>query len=239
MRFTSVGGRTIITVSGDLVNRRASIQVTDDGIGIDPELAPFLFEPFMQANTTLARKNGGLGLGLSLVKGLIELHGGEILVQSAGLGSGATFVVRLPARIEQSAASLTQAPPKTTIPRRVLVIEDNEDAADTLRDVLRFSNHDVEVAYDGVEGLKKARSFHPEVVICDIGLPGMTGYEVARAFREDEGLRRAHLVALSGYALPEDRHRAAEAGFDRHLPKPSNAQMLEEVFNGLPCAPYP
>ncbi|MGC4066793.1 MAG: response regulator [Polyangiaceae bacterium] len=202
-------------------------------------MQPLLFEPFMQANTTLARKNSGLGLGLSLVKGLVELHGGDITVHSQGVGFGSTFTVRLPARIERRPTEAPAHVAKNVVPRRVLVIEDNQDAAETLRDVLLFGNHDVEVAYDGFEGLRKARTFHPDVVLCDIGLPGMTGYEVARAFRREAGLRNAHLVALTGYALPEDRKLATEAGFDRHLPKPSSAQMLQEVLESLPPLPHP
>jgi PAS domain S-box-containing protein len=234
VRFTSVGGRTVVTVTGDRNSERASIQVTDDGVGIAPELQPFLFEPFMQVNTTLDRKNSGLGLGLSLVKGLVELHGGDISVRSQGVGCGTTFIVRLPARIVRRTIPSPTYVERTMTPRRVLVIEDNQDAAETLREVLRFGHHDVEIAYDGFEGLRKARTFKPEIVLCDIGLPGMTGYDVARAMRREDALKSAHLVALTGYALPEDRQRATDAGFDRHLPKPSSARMLEEIFESLP-----
>ncbi len=201
----------------------------DTGVGIAPELLGHVFEPFSQAPQALDRPRGGLGLGLAMVKGLVELHGGTVAVRSEGLGQGAQFAVRLPLATAPARAA---EPPvrKPSRPYRVLVIEDNADAADTLRDALEIEGHAVQVAYNGPDGIALAREFHPQVVVCDIGLPGMDGYDVARAFRADDALKTACLVALSGYAQPEDLRHAAEAGFDRHVAKPPTLESLEQVF---------
>jgi two-component system CheB/CheR fusion protein len=229
-KFTGRGGRATVSVSVDLAKRQAVIRVSDNGAGIPPELIGRLFQPFMQADTTLDRSKGGLGLGLALVKGLVELHGGDIGVHSDGLGKGAEFVVRLPLALEAGEAVEVRLASSKSAGRRVLIIEDNIDAADSLREVLEFGEHEIAVAYNGPEGIAKAREFRPEVVLCDIGLPGMDGFEVARAFRADEGLKGTYLVALSGYALPEDLQRAEEAGFDRHLAKPPSLEKIEEAL---------
>ena len=187
----------------------------------------------MQADRTLDRSKGGLGLGLALVKGLIELHGGTISVESAGLGQGSAFVVRLPLEEATQAESSSVAAAAKRPRRRVLIIEDNVDGADSLRELLEFGEHWVEVAYSGPQGLSVAKEFRPEVVLCDIGLPGMSGYDVARAFRADDAFKGALLVALTGYALPEDLERASKAGFDRHLAKPPALEKLDELFGRL------
>jgi two-component system CheB/CheR fusion protein len=194
-----------------------------------------LFRPFSQADATLDRSKGGLGLGLALVKGLVELHGGTITAHSAGLGQGSEFVVRLPLALEEGE---TDTPAHASTPgrrRRVLIIEDNIDAADSLREALEFSEHEVEVAYNGPAGIAKARKYKPEVVFCDIGLPGMDGFDVARAFRADIALKDAYLVALSGYAQPEDVLRASDAGFDQHLAKPPSLERLEQTLAHVPA----
>jgi two-component system CheB/CheR fusion protein len=173
---------------------------------------------------------------LALVKGLVELHGGEVSAHSDGLGKGAEFVVRLPLDLVDAGELRASRPEVEHRPRRVLIIEDNIDAADSLSEALEFGEHEVTVAYNGPEGLERARELKPEVVLCDIGLPGMDGYEVARAFRADAALRGTYLVALSGYALPEDLQRASEAGFDRHLAKPPSLEKLEELLASLPAS---
>ncbi|MGB8298945.1 MAG: GAF domain-containing protein [Polyangia bacterium] len=229
-KFTGRGGHTGVLVAVDPTERHATIRVTDTGVGMAPDVLARLFQPFMQADTSLDRSKGGLGLGLALIKGLVELHGGTIGAHSDGLGKGAQFVVRLPLApegvvlAEAGRANVHQAH------RRVLIIEDNIDAASSLREVLELGEHQVAVAHNGTDGLAKAREFRPQVVLCDIGLPGMDGYEVARAFRADETLRRTFLVALTGYALPEDSRRATEAGFQRHLAKPLSLQALEDLL---------
>jgi two-component system CheB/CheR fusion protein len=217
--------------------RRAELRVRDTGAGIDAAMIGRLFQPFMQADVTLDRSRGGLGLGLALVKGLVELHGGKVSAASEGRGRGAEFVIDLP--LDSTARRADRPTPAIPArsPRRVLVIEDNIDAADSLREVLEFDGHAVEVAYSGPEGIDKARRFVPEVVLCDIGLPGMDGFEVARALRADADLRHAVLVALSGYALPEDLRRAVEAGFSSHLAKPVSPDTLQQLLGDLPPAP--
>jgi two-component system CheB/CheR fusion protein len=232
-KFTGQGGSTRVSVARDEGKGQAVVHVADTGVGMSPEILGRLFERFTQADRTLDRSKGGLGLGLALVKGLVEMHCGEVSAHSAGPGQGAEFIVRLPLDDVQVVAK-TEASAAERHARRVLVIEDNVDAADSLGEALELSDHEVEVAYSGSEGLEKAYRFKPNVVLCDIGLPGMDGYEVARAFRSDETLKRTYLVALSGYALPDDLERAADAGFDRHLAKPPSLEKLEELFAEAP-----
>jgi PAS domain S-box-containing protein len=235
VKFTPSGGTVRISLSSDLAASRAVVEVTDSGTGIDPALLGHLFEPFMQADRTLDRTSGGLGLGLALVKGLVDLHGGEVSASSEGLGKGATFVVRLP--LAEPLAAAPPPAPRPEVPaahRRILVIEDDADVADGLQAALEIDGHDVEVAKNGSDGLSRARLFQPEVVLCDIGLPGMNGYDVARAFRADPDLRATVLVALSGYAQAEDVERARGAGFDRHLAKPASIDNLKRILDARP-----
>ncbi len=233
-KFTPRGGRVTVAVSTDAASRSASVRVADTGVGMTSEMMARLFEPFTQADATLDRSKGGLGLGLALVKGLVELHGGEVSATSAGLGQGSEFIVRLPLDVTTTAGSTDAPATAAKVRRRVLVIEDNVDAADMLREVLEFGQHEVAVAYSGPDGIARAREFRPDVVLCDIGLPGMSGYEVARVFRADGILNRAYLVALSGYALPEDLRRAGESGFERHLAKPASLEKVEELLAAIP-----
>jgi PAS domain S-box-containing protein len=226
-KFTPRGGRVELVLEKQ--GSSALLRVRDNGVGIDPHMVDRLFHPFTQAAQTLDRSRGGLGLGLALVKGLVELHGGSVAVVSEGPGRGAEFTVRLPIGAEASEAPCEPARPSIQR-RRVLVIEDNIDAADTLKVALELAGHDVHVAYDGPSGLAQARDSRPEVVLCDIGLPGMSGYEVARAFSADEKLRDAVLIALTGYGLPEDKERALSSGFARHLTKPLTLESLEQVL---------
>jgi two-component system CheB/CheR fusion protein len=233
-KFTSKGGYARVLVAVE--EGEAIVRVVDNGVGIAQGTLARLFEPFMQAEQTLDRNKGGLGLGLALVKGLVELHGGTVAAHSEGLGHGTEMVVRLP--LDTGAAlevAATHAQLLRTH-RRILIIEDNADAADSLSEALEFGDHEVAVAYNGPEGIARAREFRPDVLLCDIGLPGMDGYEVARAFRADEALKDTCLVALSGYALPEDLQLAADAGFDRHLAKPPSLEKLEELLASLPVS---
>jgi PAS domain S-box-containing protein len=231
-KYTPFGGKVRIVTAAAKSRKRAVLRVVDTGVGIEPAILRRLFQPFMQAESTLDRSKGGLGLGLALVKGLVELHGGEVRAQSDGPGRGAEFEAELP--LDETPAA--EATPRVAVSagkgRRVLIIEDNTDAADSLREVLELSEHIVEVAYNGVDGLAAARVFEPQVVLCDIGLPGMDGYEVARTFRADPALKGVFLVALSGYALPEDLQQAWKAGFDKHLAKPPSLEKLEELLAG-------
>lgn len=226
-KFTKPGGLTRVSVERDS-RISAIVRVRDTGVGIAAEILDNLFQPFTQADSTLERSEGGLGLGLALVKALIGLHGGEVSASSEGLGKGAEFLIRLPVEDRPLVQSRVRPERAARQPRRVLVIEDNVDAADSLRDVLELVGHTVAVAYDGHDGIARAREFCPDIVFCDIGLPGTDGYQVARTLRADPGLAHTCLIALSGYALPEDVHRAVAAGFDRHLAKPPNMEQVQE-----------
>ncbi len=232
-KFTPSGGTVLLEVEEDVPNDMAILRVRDTGAGISPTTLPKLFDPFFQADESLERSKGGLGLGLALVKGIVEMHGGLVEATSDGLGTGAEFVLRIPAELRELELQRVQKTSSRPPSRRILVIEDNVDAAESLRDALEFGGHQVQVAHEGVGGLNKAREFKPHVVLCDIGLPGMTGYDVARAFRGDPLLGSAHLVALTGYALPDDQRRAQEAGFDQHLAKPPRLEEIEELLANL------
>lgn len=194
-------------------------------------------EHFLQAPQAIDRRRGGLGLGLAVVRGIVELHGGDVAVSSEGAGTGTAATVRLPATVlrpAQCGAAPADPAPAPASKRRVLVVDDNVDAADSLEQVLALGAHDVRVAYDGVSALHIAKAFAPEVVICDIGLPGMDGYEVARRLRGDVALRRSYLIAVSGYARPEDRRQSELAGFDQHIAKPPNLDALERMIAEAP-----
>jgi CheY-like chemotaxis protein len=229
-KFTPEAGKVTVSVEANPSLGQAVARVRDTGAGIAPEMLPRLFQPFTQAETTLARTKGGLGLGLALVKGLVEMHGGSVSAESAGAGKGAEFTVRLPLT---EGVGRSEGPRPAGRPRgpgrRVLVVEDNADGAETLREVLELGGHAVEVACSGPAAIDQARAFRPEVVLCDIGLPGMDGYEVARRMRADPALRAVTLVALTGYAGPEDVARSIDAGFDHHLAKPPSTEELERV----------
>jgi PAS domain S-box-containing protein len=233
VKFTPQGGKTTLSVLSDPARGQTTLTVRDTGAGIEPEMLPRLFQTFAQADATLDRSKGGLGLGLALVKGLVEMHGGTVSAASGGHGKGAAFTIRLPLDLARTVAPQTALPQRSALAgaaARVLVVEDNEDAAETLREALELDQHTVEVAYNGREGIEKARVFHPDVVLCDIGLPGMDGYEVARTMRADPELRWIGLIAVSGYAQPEDVATAKAAGFDAHLAKPPSIESLERTL---------
>jgi PAS domain S-box-containing protein len=230
VKFTPKGGTATVWVESR-GNGQAAVRICDTGAGIGADILPHLFEPFTQADRTLDRSKGGLGLGLALVKGLVEMHDGSVAAQSEGPGQGAEFEVVLPtiapSEIAELRPPIEQAPVQ---PRRVLIIEDNRDAADSLREVLDLLNHSAMVAYSGDEGLEKIRAHRPDVILCDIGLPGMDGHEVARAIRADATLSATTLIALTGYAAPEDLAKSQEAGFDYHLAKPPSIEAIEQVL---------
>jgi signal transduction histidine kinase/CheY-like chemotaxis protein len=228
-RFTPDGGRVAVEVirQGDL----AELSVRDTGVGLAPGLQAHLFEPFVQGSRTLPRSEGGLGLGLALVKALAELHGGAVRAESAGEGRGATFAVTLPTE----GARAREAPARDVAPaaprgRRVLVVDDNVDAAATLADLVALYGHEALVAHDGPEAVAMAEAERPDLVLCDIGLPGMDGYEVARRLRRDAALAGTRLVAVSGNAQPSDVERAAAAGFDLHIAKPPDPHAIEQLL---------
>lgn len=212
----------------------AVVTVKDTGMGIGAEMLPHVFETFAQADRTLDRSRGGLGLGLALVRGLVELHGGQVRAHSEGVGRGAEFILTIPL-IQASAVSERPKGAARTGRRtlRILMIEDNRDAAQALRDFLELSGHEVELAYNGPAGLLAARRFKPEIILCDLGLPGLDGFGVARELRADNELRQVRLIAISGYGQEEDRRRAREAGFDLHLTKPVDPSDLLQLLHKL------
>ncbi|HTG35145.1 MAG TPA: PAS domain S-box protein [Thermoanaerobaculia bacterium] len=236
-KFTNPGGKVRVRLAADRESGQAVLTVEDTGIGMDPDILARLFEPFSQADGSLDRSRGGLGLGLALVKGLVDLHGGEVRAASPGPGRGSTFTVRLPLlEAEPAVAGSGAAVSEPARPLRILVVEDNRDAADSLRMLLELAGYSVEVAYTGRDGLEIARRFHPQVALCDIGLPGgMDGYDLARALREAEETAESHLIAISGYGQEEDQRQAREAGFDRHLTKPVEPAALMRLLEALPA----
>jgi two-component system CheB/CheR fusion protein len=236
VKFSTRGGRVDVAVRRT-AERCAEVSVRDEGAGLSPELLERVFEPFVQADADLERSRAGLGLGLALVKGLVELHGGSVQARSDGAGRGTELVIRLPGLREEGAPAQGGRGGLPAAPRRrVLLIDDNVDAADSMREVLAVWNHDVAVAYDGREGVEKAREFRPDLVLCDIGLPSLDGYEVAREIRADPALASTFLVAVTGYALPADEEKALGAGFHRHLSKPVAVELVAEVLASLPAA---
>ncbi|MFL5272879.1 MAG: PAS domain S-box protein [Anaeromyxobacteraceae bacterium] len=232
-KFTPPGGRVAVAVERTEDGSSARVRVADTGAGIHPEMVPRLFHPFAQADATLARTQGGLGLGLALVKGVVELHGGTVSASSHGPGTGSEFTFRLPlASRPASTGPLVVRAGNGGAGRRVLIIDDNEDFASTLQLVLEMEGHEVHVAFDGVGGLEAARRTRPEVILCDIGLPGMDGYAVARALRGPEVGFSGKLIAVSGYASADDQRLAGEAGFEHHVAKPPALDVLTALLAG-------
>jgi CheY-like chemotaxis protein len=220
--------------------------VQDDGMGIPAELLPRLFDLFVQGDRSLARSEGGLGIGLTVVKSLAEMHCGSVEARSAGPGRGSELVVRLPllhgaGRPQANGTTRAHGPPAAS--RRVLVVDDNPDAEDSLALLMQMHGHEVRTARDGPAALRMAEELRPEVVLLDIGLPGMDGYEVARKLRGQAGIEDALLVAVTGYGQEEDRQRAHQAGFDLHLVKPVDPDALIEAVatrrSDRPAKPLP
>jgi PAS domain S-box-containing protein len=229
LKFTPNGGT--VRVSGGARDGRAELRVADDGMGMHPNDIEHMFEPFAQADQSLARSKGGLGLGLALVKSIAELHGGSVSARSEGPGRGSEFLVRLPLVAAGTQSKRDRHVDARTTSRTILIIEDNVDGAQSLAEILEFHGHRVRVARDGCSGIATAKEFQPDTILCDIGLPDVDGYDVARTLRQDGPLRGTRLVALSGYAQPEDRRRARDAGFDAHLVKPVDLDELMRVLN--------
>ncbi len=232
IKYTPGGGTVTLEVTGEA--SQAVLRVRDDGIGIAPDLLPRLFEPFVQAESSLDRARGGLGLGLAVVKRLVELHGGSVAVASAGVGQGSEFTVRLPRRsLPAPPPPPAAAPPPPAGELSIAVIEDNRDAREGLRLLLETMGHRVAVADSGPAGLELLRTRRPDVAFVDLGLPGLDGFGVARAVRQAGALADTYLVAVTGYGQSSDRERSAEAGFDAHLVKPVDAETLRQVLAAI------
>ena len=234
-KYTEPGGR--ISLAAERDGDEAVVRVCDNGIGIDADLLPHVFELFTQADCSLDRSQGGLGIGLTVVHRLVELHGGRVTACSGGVGRGSEFLVHLPlatAGCESHDTAVPRpAPGRDTFitqPRRVLVVDDNVDAAQILGRLLSADGHRVDVAHDGRKALEIAQAGAPEVILLDIGLPELNGYEVARRIRSLAGLERVMIVALTGYGQEADRLRASAAGFDHHLVKPVDLDVVRDLI---------
>jgi len=230
VKYTDIGGRIDLCV--ERRTTEAVITVRDNGTGITREMLPRVFDLFAQGDASLARSQGGLGIGLTLVARLAELHGGTVAADSPGPGHGSTFTVTLPRVPTAVAPAPTERPAPIARPRRILVVEDNRDARVLLRVVLELEGHVVEEASDGVSAVRMAVEWAPDIVVLDIGLPGLNGYEVGRRIRNRLG-RAVRLVAMTGYGDSEARDRSDEAGFDAHLVKPVEPGRLARVVTTL------
>ena len=239
-KYSDSGGRIEVLVQRD--GESALVSVRDQGVGIAPEMRAEVFEPFVQVDPAGARSQGGLGIGLSLAKSLVEMYGGSIFMHSDGLRRGCEFTVHLPLK---NASKTGQAPPlpspgepAKSLGPRVLVVHDNRDAADSLALLLEMMGASVEVAYDGPAALAAARHRPPQLALLDLGMPVMDGFELARRLRSGlAGSAATRLVALSGWGQPEDRQRAKDAGFDQHLVKPADPAALPVLLNELKVHP--
>jgi CheY-like chemotaxis protein len=231
-KYTAEGGR--IRLSAIAGEGFATIAVEDNGSGIDPELLPRVFEIFVQGERGLDRSQGGLGIGLTLVKRLVELHQGRVEAHSEGAGRGARFKVMLPSisavRHAEAAPAAAASTAQEVYGRRVLVVDDNVDAAESTAAYLRLEGHEVKTVSDGTEALASVRVFAPHVIVLDIGLPGLDGYAVARQLRERGDTSHALLIAMTGYGQKDDKQRASEAGFDYHFVKPTDPRQIQAAI---------
>jgi CheY-like chemotaxis protein/two-component sensor histidine kinase len=234
-KYTEQGGRIWLTC--EHVGDQAVLRVKDTGVGIPADMLPHIFEMFTQVDRSSERSQGGLGIGLALVHRLVEMHGGTVEVRSA-LGTGSEFIVRLPlagdgGRKLQKAGSAGE---KAVVPcRRILVVDDNKDAADSLGMLLRMMGNEVRTAHDGLEAVGAAAVFRPDVVLLDIGLPKLNGYDAARRIRAERG-DNVMLIALTGWGQEEDRRRSKEAGFDHHMTKPVEFDALQKLLTSVDLA---
>ena len=234
-KYTEINGR--ISLAAERENNEVVLRIADNGIGIAPDMLPHIFDLFVQAEHGTTRSQGGLGIGLTLVKNLVEMHGGTVEAHSAGLGRGSEFVVRLPLAVKEPSepidiADVSEQPPLST-GHRLLVVDDNYDGATSLALMLKLQGHEVQIAHDGYSALAMAPTYRPDMIFLDIGMPGIDGYEVARQLRQMPSLTGTVLTALTGWGQLEDRRRTAEAGFDHHLVKPAEPKLLEELLTAL------
>jgi len=229
-KFTHERGQVSVVLHHE--PHHALLQIIDNGVGIEPHLLPLVFDAFVQSERSLDRPGGGLGLGLTLVKALVELHGGTVAATSAGIGRGSTFSITLPLMNSGNTAPRQEhlEEPTGGEALRVLVVDDNEDITQSLAMLLRLMGHEVETATDGVQAVEAGRQFLPHVILLDIGLPKLNGYDAARMLRSVPTLRDTLLVACTGYGSAEDRQRALAAGFDRHAVKPVTADTLTAIL---------
>jgi CheY-like chemotaxis protein/two-component sensor histidine kinase len=239
-KYTEPGGHVELTVQHE--GAEVVLRIHDNGIGIPPEMLSRIFDLFVQVERRVRRSQGGVGIGLTLVRKLVELHGGTVEAFSPGPGHGSEFVVRLPARSPKSGDRRTPAKEPDFLNNsesrhRVLVVDDNVDAAVSLGMLLRLAGQEVRVAYDGATALRQAQEFQPHLVLLDIGMPGMDGYEVCRHMRQELGMDQTTVVALTGWGQDEDRRRSQEAGFNHHIVKPVEPSALRRLLDDLATDP--
>jgi PAS domain S-box-containing protein len=233
-KYSERGGE--IRVAAAVHGAEVRVEIADDGIGIAPDVLPHVFEMFSQASQAIGRSQGGLGIGLALVKGLVELHGGRVAAASAGPGHGSLFTVTLPVVATASLAARTIAPGARECPvRRVLVVDDNRDGADSLAQLLQAHGHDVRTAYDGASAIAEVARFHPQAVLLDLGMPGLDGLETARRLRASQSADPLLLVAVTGWGQARDRSKTRDAGFDGHLVKPVDLADLDALMQAAPA----
>jgi CheY-like chemotaxis protein len=238
-KYTPEGGAIRFTATR--TGEQAVVHVQDNGGGIPGDVLPHIFDLFTQANRSLARSEGGLGIGLTVVRNLLEKHGGSVEARSAGAGKGSEFIVRLPVMTErpQEATRPQVEPAPATGACRILLVDDNADSNEALNLLLTLDGHDVRQAPDGAEALRIAHEFKPQLVLCDIGLPDMDGYQVVRCLREQSGDAMPAVAALTGYARPADSERIRQAGFICHLVKPIDPQVLVALIAAHGRQPHP
>jgi CheY-like chemotaxis protein len=245
VKFTPDGGRVDLSVRQ--TRRTVTIEVADTGVGIDPDFLAHVFDRFRQFDGATTRRRGGLGLGLAIVRHLVELHGGTVTARSEGAGHGATFTVTIPTNVayeKGTAVERADPPPGADVAMasvdlgglRVLVVDDDDDSRSMLSAALTICGAEVFASASAEAGLTQAASIRPDVLVCDIGMPGMDGYEVARRLRQQPGLENVVLAALTGWGQKEDRRRTAEAGFNHHLVKPPEPKVVESLLAGLTSA---
>ena len=230
VKFTPHGGHIWVNAALNNGEEEVRISIRDDGDGIAADALPRVFDIFVQGNTSLDRAQGGLGIGLTLVRGLVELHGGTIEARSDGPGSGSEFIVRLPLPDIPTPEAVATAAREASGPQRILIVDDNVDAATALAALLRLEGHEVAVAHSGPVGLERAKTFNPRVILIDLGMPGMYGFEVAEHLRA-AGHHDTLLIAVSGYSGEESRRRARDAQFDEYIIKPFDTQAFEELLS--------
>jgi signal transduction histidine kinase/CheY-like chemotaxis protein len=228
-KYTDHGGRIRVEIRAE--ESTATIEVSDNGIGIPETLMPRIFELFVQGDQSLDRTQGGLGIGLPVVRRLVEMHGGRVSAHSAGVGKGSRFEIRLP-RIEAPAAVGKQIEPANVPSRRIFIVDDNADAADTLAALLEMDGHEVQAVKSSKEAIERIESFKPDIALLDIGLPEIDGYDLLRRLRAIPALQEVRFIAITGYGRPEDRQRIRQAGFESHLVKPVTMSTLAGALIG-------
>jgi CheY-like chemotaxis protein/anti-sigma regulatory factor (Ser/Thr protein kinase) len=236
-KYTEPGGK--ITLVVERRDTDVSVKVRDNGVGIPPEMLPRIFEMFTQIDRTLERSQGGLGIGLTVVQRLVEMHGGSIEARSEGHGMGSEFIVRLPAvqsvvHDERIGGEERQASPASRY--RILVVDDNKDAASSLSMMLKILGNEVRTAHDGEEGVAAAAEYRPDLIVLDVGMPKLNGFEACRRIREQSWGKGIFIVALTAWGQEEDKRRSQEAGFDHHVVKPVEPADLEELLGSLRIA---